>query len=142
MIRFLLALCLIPSLQSAETHVTIDQITAAVCQIETGTIYLAPGKVAGHYLRGEAGEIGPWQTLPAVLRERGFDPLLVKSSTRLAEQAFISQLAYLESKTSSLRDAIAAYHRGLGGRNRKDAKAYAERVINLASTITPTPEKQ
>lgn len=135
MIRLLALLTLLGSSHAQSQEITLDHIKQAICQVETGTVWIAPGKIKGRWQQGEAGEIGPWQMLPAVLMERGFDPDLVRSSARLAEQAFIAHFRYLTARTPSIHEAVAAYHRGLGGRSRLAAKAYAGRVVNLAHRL-------
>ena len=61
---------------------------------------------------------------------RGYSQL---SSVAEYEAAFREWYAGLLLKTGSHDQALAAYHRGLRGRFRKDAKAYAQRCLNLAT---------
>lgn len=135
MFRIFLALF---ALEFANAHdVHIDHITAAVCQVETGTIYRAPGNVHGRYATGAYGETGPWQITPMVLvilRDRG---TIAKMPSTVAdhERAFRGWYLYLLSKTGSQREALAAYHRGLSGRRKASARDYSDRVLNLAHRL-------
>ncbi len=111
---------------------SLDQITAAVCAVESGRIYHGPGKVSGGWSVGDHGETGHWQISPMVLRDlRAPTPRTVVE----CESLFRRWYSYLLVETGSHHQALAAYHRGLRGRNRADAKAYAQRVLNYASTL-------
>ena len=137
MIRFrLLALFLCAACQGTYAQeITLHHICQAICQIETGTVWIAPGKVEGRWQEGEAGEIGPWQTLPEVAREMGYDPEHIRHSARSCERLFLARMEYLIARTTTLKEAAAAYHGGLRGRNRSYAKAYATRALNLATRL-------
>ncbi len=114
---------------------TIDQITAAVCQVETGTVWRGSGSVSGRFGVGSSGEPGPWQITPEVIRQIGFSESRARHSVLYSERAFRTWYAHLYEVTGNHDAALAAYHRGLSGRSRKDAKAYAARGINLAGTL-------
>lgn len=116
-------------------EITTDHIVAAVCQIETGTIWLGPGKIKGKAHRGAAGETGPWQMMPYCLRELGRDPERNESSVLYAEKSFRLWYAKLLKIHGSHEEALAAYHRGARGKNKKEARFYAERVLNLAGRL-------
>ncbi len=133
----LLAVCVASDAHSSEKDpnaYTLDQITAAVCAVETGTIYVSRGVVSGGWGMGAAGETGPWQVTPMVLQDLGLD----SGQDRCVdwhERAFRKWYARLLAKTRSHDKALAAYHRGLGGMSRLDAKDYAQRVLNYAGTL-------
>jgi hypothetical protein len=138
MIRALI-LCLgLPHAAQAQDP-TLDQITAAVAQVESGVTYRGFAQVSGLWRNGDAGEVGPWQMLPVVLREAGHAAALCKRPHQealvLYEVAFRDWYGRLLVRTGSHRDALAAYHRGFQGRFRMDAKEYAERVLCLASVL-------
>ena len=132
--RFLFLTTLCWSLCHAQ-EITLNHITAAVCQIETGTIYQGPGRVSGSFTQGAAGEIGPWQMLPVVFRERGLSESHARRSVAHYELAFTMHYQWLLDRTGSPFLALASYHRGLGGRYRKDAQGYAARALNLAEKL-------
>ncbi len=114
---------------------TIDQITAAVCQVESGCFYHGPGQVSGRWSVGQYGETGHWQISPMVLR----DLHATKAQARdvvTCESLFRRWYTHLLVETGSHYEALAAYHRGLRGRTRADAKDYAQRCLNLAATFT------
>jgi hypothetical protein len=96
-------------------------------------IIAAIGDVRGKWTRGSIGEIVPWQISPAVLRDLGAthkanrahrDPVLAESLTR-------AWLAHLYRATGDWRQAVAAYHAGLAGRDRPHGREYSARVFNL-----------
>ena len=117
MIRFIILLTLTLGAYAHETEEpTIEQIAKAIASVETGENW--NGK------KGRYGEIGKWQILPTVLRERGCSPVG-------NYQDFRRVFLYFRSRTKSWQEACAAYHRGLGGINKKEAQDYAQRVANL-----------
>jgi hypothetical protein len=116
-------------------EITIDHITAAVCQVESGTIWKSAGVVSGSFGAGASGEIGPWQCMPYVIRDLGRSESRARSSVAYSESVFRLWYGRLYARTGSHHEALAAYHRGYSGRNRKDAKAYAERALNLAHRL-------
>jgi hypothetical protein len=105
---------------------TIEQVAKAICQIETGTTWDGK-KIHGKVRKGKAGEVGPWQILPATAK--------ICRATGSQYQQFTEVYRYFRSRTSSPRQAFAAFHRGLSGQNSKAAQAYAERVCNLLSAM-------
>ncbi len=119
--------------------VTIDHITAAVAQVESGVTYRGFAQVSGVWRKGDAGEVGPWQMLPVVLRESGHSAALRRRPADEAvvfyEVAFRDWYGRLLVRTGSHHAALAAYHRGPQGRHRVEAKAYAERVVSLAERL-------
>lgn len=116
-------------------EITLDHITAAVCQIESGCIWRGPGVVSGRFLYGRSGELGPWQAMPYTVREIGRSVSRNHASVHYAEATFRLWYARLLDKHGSHAEALAAYHRGSSGRHRKDAKDYAERAMNLAQRL-------
>jgi len=100
---------------------SVYEISKAIAQIETGESW--NGK------KGKAGEVGRWQILPVVLRERG-------CSSAGDYYDFQRVYSYFRSRTETWQDACAAYHRGLGGIHKKAAKDYAQRVANLVESMS------
>ncbi len=131
MLKFALLLCLTAGACHA-SEITINHIVKAVCAVETGTNYRWFGHVDGRWSVGRAGEEGPWQVTPMVLLDMGLSPKR-RRGVDSYEVAFRGWYAHLLRKTGSHEEALAAYHRGLGGRHREDAKAYAQRCMNLAA---------
>ena len=118
LIRLLFLLLFTQGIYAQEIHQepAIEQIAAAIAQIETGARYEGE--------KGTAGEVGRWQILPRVLRERG-----CSSSGNYCD--FKRVYSYFRSHTKTWREACAAYHRGLNGTHKKAAKDYAQRVEAL-----------
>lgn len=116
--RLVLFLLFAQGIYAQEIHQepTVEQIAAAIAQIETGAHW--DGR------KGKAGEVGRWQILPAVLRERG-------ASSSGNYRDFERVYSYFRTHTKSWQEACAAYHRGLGGTHKKAAKDYAQRVEAL-----------
>lgn len=112
-----------------------DRIVAAVAMVETGATWRDTGDIKGAWKHGDAGEISHWQITGAVLSDLGLSHKAAKiaSSPVYAESVFRLWYSRLLLRTGSHAAALAAYHRGLGGRHRKDARAYAERVLNIAT---------
>lgn len=124
LIRLVLFLLFTQGIYAQEIHQepTVEQIAKAICQIETGTTWDG-SKIHGTYRRGKAGEIGPWQITPEMLRKTGgatggFDD-------------FVLTYTWFRSRSKNWQDACAAYHRGLNGTHKKAAKDYAQRVEAL-----------
>jgi len=134
----------VPQAPASEITLSIDHITAAVCAVETGTTWVSPGRVLGSYNRGTDGEAGPWQITGGVLsglqitRSTGS----IHGDVRACERAFRDWYAHLLAVTGSHAEALAAYHRGLKGRNKKSAKEYAQRCLNLAESLSHQPHQQ
>jgi hypothetical protein len=117
---------------------TLDQITAAVCAVETGATWVDTGNVRGRWSVGGAGEISHWQITDDVLSDLGLSSAQKRKVGRdpiYAESVFRLWYARLLSRTGSHSQALAAFHRGLGGRHRRDAREYAERVLTYAGTL-------
>ncbi len=121
----------------ASENPSMDKVVAAVAMVESGATWKDTGTVTGSWSLGGAGEISHWQITAAVLsdlqltgktRKIASDPVYAESVFRL----WYSRLLHA---TGSHREALAAYHRGLGGRHRRDARDYAQRVLNLASVL-------
>ena len=135
-IRTLLTLTLILEVSHASAQeITLDHITAAVCQVESGVIWEGPGIVSGRFILGGSGELGPWQAMPYTVSALGRSEGRNRSSVHYAETTFRIWYSRLLQKHGSHAEALAAYHRGSAGRHRKDAKAYAERCMNLAERL-------
>jgi len=100
---------------------SIAQIAAAIASVETGENYKGQ--------KGRYGEVGKYQILPVVLRERGASP-------RGTYADFVMVYSYFRSRTTSHREACAAYHRGLNGIHKKAAEDYAQRVANLVASMS------
>lgn len=115
-------------------EITLSHITAAVCQIESGCVYNGPGHVLGKWETGGAGEIGYWQVSPMVLRDLKISAAKAKSASG-GERIFRLWYDRLYMATGNHAEALAAYHRGLGGRARSDAKDYAQRCLALAERL-------
>lgn len=115
MIRSLILLTLTLGAYCAQEP-TIEQIAAAIASLETGASYKGQ--------KGTAGEVGRWQILPVVLRERG-------CSSCGNYRDFQRVYSYFRANTKTWQEACAAYHRGLNGIHKKAAKEYAQRVENL-----------
>lgn len=98
---------------------SIEEISRAICQIETGTTWDSRVKVRV----GKAGEKGKWQITPEMLRTVG--------GTAGNLNDFILTYTWFRSRTKTWQEACAAYHRGLNGIHKKAAKDYAQRVANL-----------
>jgi len=138
LLSLLLLTGLIAHAQSQE--ITIDQIVAAVCQVETGTVWHGPGIVSGRYSFGANGESGPWQAMAYTVTATGRDPVRNARSVLYAEATFRAWYSNLLHKHGSHAEALAAYHRGSAGRHRKEAKDYAARCINLALSLSKDPQ--
>jgi hypothetical protein len=119
----------------AEEEISIDHIVAAVCQIESGTVWKGPGVVSGRYQLGGAGELGPWQSMPYTVQSLGRSLRRNQVSVSYAEGTFRLWYSRLLHKHGSHAEALAAYHRGSAGRHKSTAKAYAERAMNLAKRL-------
>jgi hypothetical protein len=116
-------------------EITTHHLMQAICQVETGCVWIAPGQVKGKWREGSAREVSPWQLAPAVLIDLGVRRSDVRGSCGYAQQCVERWLWLLQSRGLTPREVAAAYHRGYSGRNKPEAKAYAERVINLATWI-------
>jgi hypothetical protein len=134
-----LALCIGLTHAAQAQDPTLDQITAAVCQAETGTVWNGPGSVSGRYYSGASGESGPWQAMSYTVTALSRDPRRNAASVPYAEATFRAWYSALLQKHGSHAEALAAYHRGSSGRHRKEAKDYAQRVLNLAAVLQQTP---
>jgi hypothetical protein len=119
----------------AEEEISIDHIVAAVCQIESGTVWKGPGVVSGRFNTGGSGEIGPWQAMPYTIRDMGRSVRRNHGSVRYAETTFRIWYARLLHKHGSHPEALAAYHKGSAGIYKASAKNYAERAMNLAKRL-------
>lgn len=132
----LFALLLIGALVTAAD--VPDRIVAAVAMVETGATWRDTGDIKGKWTHGDAGEISHWQITGAVLEDLGLSAAQkrkIASDTVYAESVFRLWYSGLLRKTGSHAEALAAYHRGLGGRTRRDARDYAARVLALASVL-------
>jgi len=116
-------------------EITLDHIVAAVCQVESGTIWHGSGVVAGRYSIGGDGESGPWQAMSYTVTDIGRNPRRNAESVHYAETTFRIWYTNLLRKHGSHAEALAAYHRGSAGRHKKAAKDYAERCMNLATAL-------
>lgn len=135
MIRALFTLTLAWSCYAQEIP---DAIVAAVAMVESGSTWVDTGDVRGGWKRGEYGEISHWQFTDAVLADLGLTAIQkrkVASDPVYAESVFRLWYSRLLLRTGSHAMALAAYHRGLGGRHRKDARDYAERALNIAQRL-------
>lgn len=115
-----------------------DRIVAAVAMIETGAHWKDTGNIKGAWAYGNAGEISHWQITSAVLDDLGLSSSArrkVATNPVYAESVFRLWYSRLLARTGSHEEALAAYHRGLGGRHRRDAREYARRVLNLSETL-------
>jgi len=106
---------------SYDQEPSVYAISKAIAQIETGENYKGQ--------KGEAGEVGKYQILPVVLRERGCSPT---GDYRDFQRVY----SYFRGRTETWQDACKAYHRGLGGIHKKAAKDYAQRVANLVDSMS------
>jgi hypothetical protein len=122
LIRLLVFLLFIQGIYAQETEPTVEQIAAAICQIETGTTWDG-SRIHGSYSSGKAGEKGPWQITPEMLRKTG-------GKTGSFDD-FVLAYAWFRDRSKNWRDACAAYHRGLNGNHKKAAKDYMQRVEAL-----------
>ncbi len=124
--------------EGTANELTMDQITGAVAAIETGARWIDTGDVRGQWRIGSSGEVSYWQLTDAALSDLGLSAIQkrkVGRSVVYAESVFRLWYTNLLHKTGSHREALAAFHRGLGGRHREDARTYAARVLNLAGTL-------
>jgi len=116
-------------------EITTHHLMQAICQVETGCVWIAPGQVKGKWREGSAREVSPWQLAPAVLIDLGVRRSDVRGNCGYAQHVVERWLGILQQRGLGHREVAAAYHRGYSGRNKPEAKAYAERVINLATWI-------
>jgi hypothetical protein len=114
-----------------------DRVIAAIAQVETGTEWRDMGDVRGKWSHGGIGEVSPWQLSPAVLRDlKAYDRRhRVHADVVLAESLTRAWLLRLYGVTGCWSQTCAAFHAGLAGRHRPHARAYAERVMALASVL-------
>lgn len=119
---------------ASASEVPLDAIVRAVCQVETGCSWRGVGSVSGVWHRGDAGEVSCWQISPAVLDDLGrLDQAgRINRDPVYAESIFRLWYIRLYEHFGNHRDALAAYHRGIRGYARADAREYAARALNLA----------
>ncbi len=115
-------------------EISLDHITAAVCQVESGCIYRGFGAIDGQWQVGGIGEVGYWQISPMVLRDLKASRAQA-SSARHGELLFRKWFLRLYAQTGSVYWSVAAYNGGMGGRTRSAATDYADRVMNLAERL-------
>jgi len=120
-------------------QLTLDHITAAVCQVESGVTWTGPGAVSGRYVRGSSGELGPWQAMPYTVEALDRSVYRNGTSVSYAEATFRLWYSRLLQKHGSHEEALAAYNGGSAGRHRKAARDYAERCLNLATALSKPP---
>ncbi len=116
-------------------EVTVHHIMQAICQVETGCVWIAPGKVKGKWTTGSYREVSPWQLAPAVITDLRASVRRVRSDCQYAEDCVLRWLCVLQQRGLDLRQVAAAYHRGYTGRTKPEAKEYAERVVSLAERL-------
>ncbi len=132
MLKLALLLCLTAGACHA-SEITAYHIAKAVCAVETGTILHGDGSLSGRYYVGAHGEAGPWQCTKEVAKDLGVSWGRIQRDPSYARWAFCRWYGYLLSRTGSHQEALQAYHRGLAGRHKPEAKAYASRCMNLAN---------
>lgn len=81
---------------------------------------------------GRYGEVSMWQLTPDACAYLGVSVSKVRRNPGFAEDCAARYLLHLYSKTKSWKSTLAAYHRGLGGRRKAEARDYAQRCLNLA----------
>lgn len=103
-------------------------VLPGMLHIETTSKYGENGIVYRNTKRGTSGEVGPFQCLPATLRDFKLSPSLVEQDSKYAEAAAIKILSHYYSVTKSWEQAVGAWRKGLGKRNSQTALSYIQRV--------------
>lgn len=103
-----------------------------IAYVETRSYWDEEGRF--HYVDkrvGDAGELGPLQVTRAawdMVRGDQLDFHRGMGRTATAIDSACLYLCHLRARCSSWDEAVAAYHRGLGGRHRPEAIEYARKV--------------
>lgn len=106
-------------------------VMRGIAAVETASTWRDIGDLTYRDRRvGGAGEVGPWQLSPDVLRDlRAYDRRSrVHADVVFAESLTRAWLLHLYGVTGNWPSAVAAYHGGLGNRREHFAIAYAQRV--------------
>lgn len=112
-------------------------VLRGIAAVETGSAWRDIGDLTYRDRRiGKAGEVGPWQLSPAVLRDlKAYDRRArVHADVVFAESLTRAWLLHLHRETGSWPAAVAAYHAGLGARTESFAITYA-RSVRAAGTL-------
>jgi hypothetical protein len=104
-------------------------VLSGIAAEETGSVY-RDGALVIYRNRadGDAGEVSAWQLAPVVLAQWHASQSRARSNQRYALRLVRQHLLWLRAHCASWDEAVRAYHRGLAGRNRPSAFAYARRV--------------
>lgn len=125
-----------PAQEVPNGNIPMDRIVAAVAMVESGAVWRDTGDIRGGWSTGRDNEKSHWQLTPAVLSDLGLSARQIRqvaASPVYAESVFRLWYSRLLLRTGSHYEALCAFHRGLGGRHRRDAQDYATRVLNIAS---------
>lgn len=105
-----------------------QHVLAGLARVESSSYFRPDGSLRYvNQARGKDGEVGPFQALPATLRQHGFSPSLYEQDRSYSLMATRAILCKYHQRVGNWHDAIACWHRPYDYKSTR-AQSYARKV--------------
>ncbi len=130
--------------QAPASEITIEEVLTGIAAVETGYTRHGIGSGKGTWSVGQSGEVSPWQIHPSVLRDLGLHAKSARINRDIVYAESIARLwlGRLYIRFGNWPDSVAAWNGGPRGLERRSARDYSDRVMNIATDIAHQPHQQ
>ena len=118
-------------------RITIESALSAIVQVESGCTRLGMGSISGRWGIGQDGEVSPFQIHISVLRDLGVEGKRDRIHRDIVYAESIARLILTRyyNRFGNWPETFAAWNGGANGYQRRVARDYSRRVMNLASSL-------